>query len=117
MLAEPPVPAAAVHDLPSALRVDDCQALLEEAAALVERCRSAEAFRRFLGAPLSALWTEARSTGRAEKVREVVRAHRLGAIVQQDPFTRRAASKPRGYAGDAVMMDQAATWSSSWTGT
>lgn len=33
------------------------------------------------------------------------RAHPLCALVHQDPFTYRAFSKPRGYAGDAVMMD------------
>ena len=31
----------------------------------------------------------------------------LARIVHQDPFTRRAFEKPRGYAGDAVMMDLA----------
>lgn len=31
--------------------------------------------------------------------------HPLRQIVHQDPFTYRAFSKPRGYAGDAVMMD------------
>src|SRR5262245_36232356 len=29
----------------------------------------------------------------------------LAALLHQDPFTRRAFEKPRGYAGDAVMMD------------
>jgi SAM-dependent methyltransferase len=33
------------------------------------------------------------------------RTHPLIDIVHQDPFTYRAFSKPRGYAGDAVMMD------------
>ena len=31
--------------------------------------------------------------------------HPLRALLHQDPFTYRAYSKPRGYAGDAVMMD------------
>src|SRR5262245_57463549 len=31
--------------------------------------------------------------------------HPLRRVVHQDPFTYRAFSKPRGYAGDAVMMD------------
>ena len=31
--------------------------------------------------------------------------HPLRALLHQDPFTYRAFSKPRGYAGDAVMMD------------
>ncbi len=33
------------------------------------------------------------------------RAHELSRIVHQDPFTHRAFLKPRGYAGDAVMLD------------
>src|SRR5262245_61749836 len=31
--------------------------------------------------------------------------HRICNLLHQDPFTYRAFSKPRGYAGDAVMMD------------
>jgi len=33
------------------------------------------------------------------------RQHRLMTLLHRDPFTFRAFSKPRGYAGDAVMMD------------
>lgn len=33
------------------------------------------------------------------------RNHRLMTLLHRDPFTHRAFSKPRGYAGDAVMMD------------
>ena len=32
-------------------------------------------------------------------------AHQLRELLQQDPLTFRAFTKPRGYAGDAVMMD------------
>jgi hypothetical protein len=32
-------------------------------------------------------------------------AHPLRGLVHQDPFTRRAFTKPRGYAGDAVLLD------------
>ncbi len=32
-------------------------------------------------------------------------SHSLRELLHQDPFTRRAFDKPRGYAGDAVMMD------------
>jgi extracellular factor (EF) 3-hydroxypalmitic acid methyl ester biosynthesis protein len=44
----------------------------------------------------------------AEEWRTIVttcRRHPLFELVQQDPFTRRAFEKPRGYAGDACMMD------------
>ena len=34
-----------------------------------------------------------------------LRAHPLGAILRQDPVTARSAARPRGYAGDAVMLD------------
>src|SRR6185436_14902071 len=33
------------------------------------------------------------------------RHHPICGLLHQDPFTYRAFSKPRGYAGDAVMMD------------
>jgi hypothetical protein len=36
---------------------------------------------------------------------EHCQAHRLMKLLHRDPFTFRAFSKPRGYAGDAVMMD------------
>ena len=41
----------------------------------------------------------------AEFARYVRENHELRNWVYQDPFTRRAQEKPRGYAGDAVMMD------------
>lgn len=79
-------------------------ALLDRACTLIHAGRAVEAF-RLLTPPLSALWSEARATGRAEEMLAWCRAHPLHALVLQDPFTHRAASKPRGYAGDAVMMD------------
>src|SRR4051812_11537217 len=36
---------------------------------------------------------------------EQCQTHPLMKVLHQDPFTFRAFSKPRGYAGDAVMMD------------
>lgn len=36
---------------------------------------------------------------------ETARRHPIAQALHQDPFTYRAFSKPRGYAGDAVMMD------------
>jgi extracellular factor (EF) 3-hydroxypalmitic acid methyl ester biosynthesis protein len=79
-------------------------ALLDRAAQLVASGRAAEAF-RLLTPPLSALWSEARATGCAQAMRRWCQEHPLQALVLQDPFTHRAATKPRGYAGDAVMMD------------
>jgi extracellular factor (EF) 3-hydroxypalmitic acid methyl ester biosynthesis protein len=37
----------------------------------------------------------------------IARQHRLNDLVQQSPLTRRAFEKPRGYAGDAMMIDLA----------
>lgn len=79
-------------------------ALLDRAAAQVAAGQAAAAF-RLLTPPLSALWSEARATGQADAMRQWCRQHPLHALVLQDPFTQRAVTKPRGYAGDAVMMD------------
>lgn len=38
-------------------------------------------------------------------VSDVILNHPIGKICHKDPFTHRAFSKPRGYAGDAVMID------------
>lgn len=40
-------------------------------------------------------------------VLQACRAHPLDALLLEDPYTRRARQRPRGYAGDAVMMDYA----------
>lgn len=40
-----------------------------------------------------------------EKLVPVVRSHALRKLAHQDPFTLRAFAKPRGYAGDARMLD------------
>lgn len=60
---------------------------------------------RQLDAPLSSLWTKARHTEITESILHRCRKHNLFSTMQLDPFTNRGASKPRGYAGDAVMMD------------
>ena len=36
---------------------------------------------------------------------EAIRHHPVWNVIKQDPFVRRAAEKPRGYPGDAVMID------------
>lgn len=83
---------------------ENTQALLDRAERLVRSGQAVAAF-RLLTRPLSALWSEARATGRADAMRGWCRQHPLHTLLQQDPFTHRAAGKPRGYAGDAVMMD------------
>ena len=97
--ASPDALETALPALPLRLRQ-----LLDAAATEIETGAFVAAFRRLCG-PLSALWTEARSTHRDDELLAIARAHRLYGLAQQDPFTERAANKPRGYAGDAVMMD------------
>jgi phospholipid N-methyltransferase len=41
----------------------------------------------------------------AEQIIPACRAHEVFSWIQQDPYSRRAFEKPRGYAGDAVMLD------------
>jgi SAM-dependent methyltransferase len=43
-----------------------------------------------------------------------VREHRNFGLVHEDPFTARAFTKPRGYAGDAVMMDYIYSLEEDW---
>lgn len=60
---------------------------------------------RLLGAPLSALRNDAQALGAEDQFTCSARRHPVFDVVQQDPYTRRAFEKPRGYAGDAVMLD------------
>ena len=83
---------------------ENTQALLSRAHQLMLAQEFLAAF-RLLGGPLSALWSEARGMGREQDMLSWCRAHPLHALVQEDPYTHRASTKPRGYAGDAVMMD------------
>jgi extracellular factor (EF) 3-hydroxypalmitic acid methyl ester biosynthesis protein len=45
---------------------------------------------------------------------KVIRESELLSLVHQDPFTHRAFTKPRGYAGDAVMMDFIYSQEENW---
>jgi extracellular factor (EF) 3-hydroxypalmitic acid methyl ester biosynthesis protein len=94
----------APHTSLSSTLQDHTTALLDQAHQLLLKHNAVAAF-RLLGAPLSALWSEARGSARADEMRAWCAHHALFALVQQDPYTQRAATKPRGYAGDAVMMD------------
>lgn len=102
--AAPATPAPASPPRGGLTLEENTQALLDRAAQQVLAGQAAAAF-RLLTPPLSALWSEARATGQAEAMRRWCHGHALHALVMQDPFTHRAVTKPRGYAGDAVMMD------------
>lgn len=60
---------------------------------------------RLLCEPLTELWTDVRDADQRAALLTKCRQHSLFSLIQRDPFTSRAAIKPRGYAGDAVMMD------------
>src|ERR1700722_6004009 len=45
------------------------------------------------------------SPGRWQSVCETARLHPLMGLLQESPFLRRAFAKPRGYAGDPVLVD------------
>lgn len=78
--------------------------VLESAVEEIKQGKIVSAFRR-LHAPLSAIWSKARAADLAESIRYECHNHHLFSLVQQDPFTNRAATKPRGYAGDAELLD------------
>ncbi len=49
-----------------------------------------------------------------KKLVSKLRTHPVANMVHQDPFTVRAFSKPRGYAGDAIMMDYIYSKEENW---
>ncbi len=97
-------PLAGALQAAQATPLQNLSALLDEALAHVQQQRFVHAF-RLLGAPLSSLWASMQATGLGPIARQACGEHHLMALVRQDPYTHRAATKPRGYAGDAVMMD------------
>jgi SAM-dependent methyltransferase len=73
--------------------------------AVVERGASAAAAIERLTATLEAARAEAPTEVWSQQARDLVVSHPLVHLVHQDPFTRRCFYKPRGYAGDARMLD------------
>ena len=58
-----------------------------------------------IGNGMTDIWAKAYAQGQVDQAIATVREHELFAIAHQDPYSERAFKKPRGYAGDAVMMD------------
>jgi extracellular factor (EF) 3-hydroxypalmitic acid methyl ester biosynthesis protein len=54
---------------------------------------------------LGVFYDSAARSGSLDQFRDACQGHPLHKIALEDPFTERAFSKPRGYAGDAVMLD------------
>jgi hypothetical protein len=80
------------------------QCTLDYAASLMERDKFSFAFEE-LWKHLTDLLESAALTGCSADFRSLARSHKLFRYCQEDPFTRRALEKPRGYAGDAQMLD------------
>ena len=60
---------------------------------------------KILGNGMTDIWADAYAQGQVDRAIVAVQAHELFDISHQDPYSHRAFNKPRGYAGDAVMMD------------
>jgi extracellular factor (EF) 3-hydroxypalmitic acid methyl ester biosynthesis protein len=58
-----------------------------------------------LGHVMTEIWSKAYEQGQVDRAIALVKEHELFSIAHQDPYSYRAYQKPRGYAGDAVMMD------------
>jgi len=78
--------------------------LLDEVDGLIRARRVAESY-RLLGPALSEIQAEAEAAGTGPELTQAVREHPVFSACLQDPYTHRAFAKPRGYAGDAVMLD------------
>ena len=80
--------------------LDDSLAALRAAAGDAERTRAVralfEGLRSLRGAGCADSWRAVTSR---------VMAHPVRALIHEDPMTRRSFEKPRGYAGDAVLLD------------
>ncbi|MFJ3483000.1 class I SAM-dependent methyltransferase [Pseudomonas sp. NPDC090202] len=81
----------------------ELSAILDSAQTAIRHKHYQEAFELLI--PRLALFYDTVPPANIDALREQARRHPVFALCQQDPFTRRAYIKPRGYAGDAVMMD------------
>lgn len=77
---------------------------LSDAAELLRADQVIPAF-QILGPRLSSIWESAVHNKQVEDAEKISREHEIFSLVQQDPYSHRAFHKPRGYAGDAVMLD------------
>ena len=78
--------------------------LLDEVEGQVRARRIAESY-RLLGPALTVLHAAAEAAGVVAELTRAVREHPAFSVCQEDPYTHRAFTKPKGYAGDAVMLD------------
>jgi extracellular factor (EF) 3-hydroxypalmitic acid methyl ester biosynthesis protein len=98
------LPLGASNPIPRNLLVLAADELCHRALQLILNGRALAGF-RILGPELSHLHERAVVSASENDFISAVRKHPLFDLCQQDPYTARAFKKPRGYAGDAVMMD------------
>jgi extracellular factor (EF) 3-hydroxypalmitic acid methyl ester biosynthesis protein len=97
-------PLGALNPVPRNLLVLAADELCHRALQLILSGGAFAAF-RILGPELSHLHGKAIASGCEDSLIAAIRKHPLFDLCQQDPYTARAFRKPRGFAGDAVMMD------------
>jgi extracellular factor (EF) 3-hydroxypalmitic acid methyl ester biosynthesis protein len=97
-------PLGTLSPVPRNLLVLAADELCHRALQLILNGRAFAAF-RILGPELSHLHERAITSGCEDALIAAIRKHPLFDLCQQDPYTARAFKKPRGFAGDAVMMD------------
>jgi extracellular factor (EF) 3-hydroxypalmitic acid methyl ester biosynthesis protein len=84
--------------------VDRLKTILTEAHASLSVAPKLAVIDR-LATELGATFDEAVSEGNLKEFQSSCRDHPLSKVLLMDPYARRAFEKPRGYAGDAVMLD------------
>jgi extracellular factor (EF) 3-hydroxypalmitic acid methyl ester biosynthesis protein len=95
-----------VHDVLAAAHLDGDRVKGEQVWEAMDR----------LCCGLQAQWGSLTTEAWAERVDACLR-HPLRELVHQDPFTRRAFSKPKGYAGDAALLDYVCGRDEQWPAT
>jgi extracellular factor (EF) 3-hydroxypalmitic acid methyl ester biosynthesis protein len=84
--------------------MDRLEAILTEAQVRLSVDPGSETM-DWLATELGSTFDEAVSDGSLPAFQKSCRSHPLAEIILLDPYSRRAFEKPRGYAGDAVMLD------------
>jgi len=80
------------------------QPILAEALARLSEWPDSEAVNN-LALKLAEHHDTAKASGTLAEFKSACQDHPIAKIILEDPYVRRAFDKPRGYAGDAVMLD------------
>lgn len=87
-----------------AATMSNCRAFLDQSLELIQHGKVSDGM-EFL---INSLWAYRNlhdDTHWHYFVKEEIIPHKIREVLHEDPFTRRAFEKPRGYAGDAVLID------------